>query len=226
MTEPDVTLTDFALALEGAVFVAILWRSRSGSSNRLRAWLLTYFAAAGIAALSGGIVHGYFLESGVGREILWRATLCAIGINALAAWAIGALLIFPPPTVRRVVGFAVAITIAYSAVVLFGVSGFVVAIAMALPATLFLLAALLVSHWRDSRKGTLLAASGVATTLAAAFVQQLGVGAHSVYFNHNATAHVVQTVAMGLIFAGSLKLLHANGDEFNRRTSCHRDASF
>ncbi len=94
MTEPDVALTDFALALESAAFVAILWRS-GGPSKQLKFWLLLYFAAASVASLCGGLVHGYFLEPGTfGRAILWPAALLAIGVNALAAWGIGALLLF------------------------------------------------------------------------------------------------------------------------------------
>jgi peptidoglycan/LPS O-acetylase OafA/YrhL len=150
----------------------------------------------------------------------------AIGVNALAAWAIGALLLFSPQATWRIIALALFIVAAYFSVVLLGVNGFVVAIAMALPAALFLLVGLLVAHWRDSRRGALLAAAGVVTTLAAALVQQLGVGAHSVYFNHNATAHVVQIVALALIFVGSRQLLHVSGDDLEGSVACLHDATF
>ena len=94
----------------------------------------------------------------------------------------------------------------YSVAVLSGVHKFHIAIAITLPAALLLLAALAIVYARDRRPGAILAAIGIVLTLAAAMAQQLGLGAHPLYFNHNATAHVVQAFALGFFFIGGTRL--------------------
>lgn len=58
ITEPDVTLTDYGLALECVLFTYLLhqqghWR------NSIRAWFILFFGSVGLAALAGGTVHGF-----------------------------------------------------------------------------------------------------------------------------------------------------------------------
>jgi hypothetical protein len=173
---------------------------------------LLYFASAAAASLCGGLVHGFFLDANsAGHSVLWPATLLAIGANSVATWAIGAWLLWSPAVAKSIavaacVGFAVQ-----AAVVLSGEDSFRVAVSTAVPATLFLLIALLSAHRRERRAGALIAAAGLALTLLAMLVQQFGIGLHPRYFNHNAVAHVVQAVALALFFAGSLRLVGRSG---------------
>src|SRR2546426_7467653 len=93
MTEPDVALTDYALAIECALF-AYLVRRREHA---------LFFGSAAVASLAGGTVHGFFLDARtLGNEILWRITLIAIGVTAASAWAIGARGLFSAPMARRI----------------------------------------------------------------------------------------------------------------------------
>src|SRR2546428_2799167 len=93
MTEPDVALTDYALALECTVFAYLLQRKEHA----------LFFASAAVASLAGGTVHGFFLDARtLGNAVLWRITLIAIGVTAASAWAIGARVLFPLPTAPRV----------------------------------------------------------------------------------------------------------------------------
>ena len=90
MTEPDVTLTDYALAIECLIFAAILHRNNS-RNVKLGRWFTLFFASICAASLFGGTVHGFFPEvDSLGHDILWPASLLTIGLTALAAWAIGA----------------------------------------------------------------------------------------------------------------------------------------
>ena len=225
MTEPDVALTDFALALESGVFAAVLWRSRGLTGGRVP-WLLLYFAMAGVASLCGGLVHGFFLDQNtMGNAILWPTTLLAIGLNAVAAFVIGAQLLFLPSVVRIISIVAGLAFAAYAGVVLMGADLFRAAVWMAAPATLFLFCALLFEAWRGRRPGAIFAAAGLALTAAAILVQQRGIGIHPRYFNHNAAAHCVQAVALALFFAGSLRLLGRTSTEPTERESCAHDAN-
>src|SRR2546421_74586 len=110
MTEPDVALTDYALALECTVFAYLLQRKEHA----------LFFGSAAIASLAGGTVHGFFLDDRtLGNAVLWRITLIAIGVTAASAWAIGARVLFPGPTAQRISIAAAAAFAAYCVVTVF-----------------------------------------------------------------------------------------------------------
>ena len=209
MTEPDVTLTDYALALEGILFLVLLQRGRPGPWG-LRSWFSLFFASVSAACLCGGTVHGFFLDDQTRvHTILWPATLLAIGVTALSAWAIGAKLLFSRSVARWVLLVAVLQFAFYSIVVLFRTEEFSVAILNNVPAVLFLIIALGLTYRREKQTSLLLAAGGLVLNLVAALLQQLGIGIHPVYFNHNALYHVLQAVALFLLFLGSRWLVCA-----------------
>jgi len=204
MTEPDVTLTDFALAAECAVFCALALRW-AASNQRLRYWWVVLFASIGLGSLLGGIVHG-FVEPGPTSETLWRATLLSLGLTTLATWTIGAQLALREPAATWVRGAAIAQVIVYTIVVLFVSSTFIVAIATYVPATLFLLVALVLTYRRAPHRALAYGIGGLVLTFVAAAVQQLRIAIHPVYFNHNALYHVIQGVALFLIFLGARRV--------------------
>jgi hypothetical protein len=199
MTEPDVALTDFALAVECAVF--LWWLSRLSAPSPLRRWAMVFFAALVVAPLAGGLVHGFFLDSGSpGHRVLWPVTLMAIGLAAAGAWMIGAWLQCSPAGARRI-GRAVALAlVVYWVVVLFLFQSFVVAILFYLPAAVFLLATVLLRHARTGERAARLAAFGLILTFVASAVQIGRVALHPVYFNHNALYHAVQAIALALLY--------------------------
>lgn len=206
LLEPDVALTDFGLALECAAFAA--WLYRRGAAEALRPWFVAFFAALGLAALFGGITHG-FLADHQSRlyGVIWSATLLAIGVTALAGWAIGARLTLSERVARHVIAAATAVFAGYVAVVLFVDRSFVVAIINYLPAAAFLLAAFAIAYVR--RRDTFLLAGiiGLALSFVAAAVQQSQTSLHPLYFNHNALYHLIQAFALVLIFLAARGLL-------------------
>jgi hypothetical protein len=209
MTEPDVTLTDYTLALEGALLLVLLQRGR-GRPGGLRSWFALFFASMSAASLCGGTVHGFFLEEQtLGEAILWPTTLLAIGVTTLSTWAMGAKLLFSRQVVRWVLVAAGIQFAFYTVVVLFLTQKFWVAVVDNLPAVLLLLLALGLAYRREKHRSLLLAAGGAALTLVAALLQQLGVGLHPIYFNNNALYHVLQAVALFLFFLGGRWLVAA-----------------
>jgi len=205
VTEPAVTLTDYGLAIENAVFAYLLRTGAGGGAVTRR--FAVFFAAGAAAALAGGTVHGFFLDAEtIGARLLWPATLIAVGICAAAAWAAGARLALPPGP-ARVVTIAAGVDLAvYAAVVLFVTRAFVVAVVNALPAAAFLLAAFVLRHRRTGERAALVAALGLGLTFAAAGVQVGRVGLDPVLFDHNALYHVVQAAALLLLFIGARRL--------------------
>ena len=96
MTEPDVTLTDYLLAAEAALFFVLLQRGNVGSA-RLRTWFSLFFASGLVASLCGGTVHGFLLEPGWGQSALWLITLLAMGVAASRPGLLAPNCCFPVP---------------------------------------------------------------------------------------------------------------------------------
>ena len=204
MTEPDVTLTDYALAVECALFCVFAARwSLAAGDTALRRWWIVFFASIGVASLIGGTVHGFFLAPGPVNEVLWRATLMCLGVTSLASWIIGARARLSLKAQTVVQTLAIGALVAYATIVLFVDDRFIVAIAMYVPATIFLLAIMIALYARSRSRSAALAVTGLMLTFLAAGIQQLGIAIHPVYFNHNALYHVVQGFALWLIYVGA-----------------------
>ena len=203
LTEPAVALTDYALAVECALFVLLL-TSRRPVDQTLRFWFVVFFASAGGASLLGGTVHGFFSDAtSNSRRILWQATLLAILVTSLATWRIGATIFLTARGAINVRRLAIALVAALSFVVLFVRHEFVIAIIAYLPATLFLLVGL-VAAYRSRRLPALRwGVAGLGLTFVAATVQRLRIAVHPHYFDHNALYHVIQGVGLWMIFLGA-----------------------
>ncbi|MBI3597489.1 MAG: hypothetical protein HY203_10080 [Nitrospirae bacterium] len=200
ITEPDVALTDYGLAVELAFF-AYLLHNRGNRQQPLRTWFVLFFGSLGLAALTGGSVHGFFSESdGEGHVILWRATLLAMGMATLAAWAIGARIQFSETVARWVLIAALAQFIGYCVNVLFVTQVFRIAIADYLPAAVFLLFVFFLAYKRTRDRQPLVGSMGLTLTFVASWVQQHGIALHPVYFDHNAFYHLIQAAALFMIF--------------------------
>ena len=200
LTRPAVSLTDFALAIECIVFAALLARLPA-SDTVLRRWFVVFFASVAAASLLGGTMHGFFeYSTSPFRTVLWTATLLAILVTSFATWSIAAILQLSESASLWVRRFALAQILVLTVVVLFVSKQFVVAIVAYLPATVFLL----VGFWRAfvyTREPALKAGiAGLALTFVGAAVQQLKLAPHPIYFDHNALYHVIQFVALWMIY--------------------------
>ncbi len=209
ITEPDVSLTDYGLAIECALFTYVLYQ-HGNSQEPLRTWFMLFFGSVGVAAMAGGTVHGFFRdESRRGHAILWRTTLIAIGVGALAGWAIGANILFSPGVARLLSIIAAVEFAVYCLAVLCISQTFMLAMMNYLPATGFLCCALAVGYARSGERELLVGLAGLILTFVAAGVQQRRIGLHPVHFNHNALYHVIQAAALFLIFWSAWWLVRA-----------------
>jgi len=217
LLEPDVALTDFGLAIECAWLAAwLLWCAVAERS--LRRWFVIFFAAVGLGALLGGITHGFLSDSQSAiYAVIWSATLIAIGIAGLASGAIGGRLLFSESAARRVLIFAGSLFAMYVATVLLISQSFAVAIAYYLPAAAFLLAALVLIYLRRRRNYLVAGIVGLVLSFVAAAIQQTGTGILSLGLTHNALYHLIQAVALLLIFSAALGL--------TREVKCQHDAT-
>ena len=207
IAEPDVSLTDFGLALEAALFAYALERTRGGSPSRRR-WFVSFFGAVAVASLTGGLDHGFFRHPpGIAHDVLWSTTLIAIGASSLALTGAAAGLRFSTPTARAISAVAAAGFAVYALAVLLGARRFAYAILVYLPATAFMLVVLAVAYRRERESRLAIGIAGLVLTFVAAAIQRAEVSLHPRYFNHNALYHVVQAVALWLFFASARWLI-------------------
>ena len=200
MKEPDVTITDYLLALEAFAFAVLIARSATGTA--LQRWFVIFFAATAAASLVGGTVHGFFNNS----IVLWRLVLISLGVVAAAAWAIGARLLLSDRLAQFVVTAAWVEFVAYALIVVFVTDRFLFAIVNYLPATVFLIVAFFARYQSNAVTPLAQGLAGLLVTLVAAAVQQARIGVHPTYFNHNALYHLLQAVALFLIFRAAMFL--------------------
>ena len=200
LTRPAVSLTDFALAIECTVFTLLLMR-RPASDPLLRGWFVTFFGSIAAASLLGGTMHGFFeYSTSPVRTILWTATLLSILLTSFAAWSTAAILQLDARASLWARRFAVAQLVVLSLVVLFVTREFLVAIVAYLPATIFLLISLSLAYRRRRRPALAWGVAGLVLVFVGAAVQQLGVTVHPVYLDHNTLYHVIQGIALWMIY--------------------------
>jgi hypothetical protein len=199
MTEPDVTITDFLLSLEALAFALLIARS---ATTPLQRWFTIFFVATAVASLAGALVHGFFSDN----KILWRLVLIALGVVAAAAWAIGAHMLFSDRVAYLITLAAWIAFVAYALIIAYISDTFSVAIVNYLPATLFLIVAFFTASRESAAMPLALGLGGLVLTLIAAGVQQSGIALHPKYFNHNALYHLLQAIALFLIFRGAVFL--------------------
>jgi len=195
-----VSVSDFALAGLSAVLAGKLLR-RDTERLRIRNWFSVAIGATAVAALLGGIAHGFFpdTETFLGA-LVWRTTLACIGATGLAAVMIASFLLFRPGTVERVrTGVLIAFAI-YCGIVFFEWQQFTVALVFYVPAAALLFVAFLI-RWRrahDSFASDGLIAMGL--TFLAAGIQHFNLGLDPVYLNNNVIYHLVQGVGVVYLY--------------------------
>lgn len=207
LLEPDVTLTDFALAIECAVFVAILAATSRWGLPYQTAFIF-FFACNSMASFFGGLVHGYYPDRHRGAGgLFWRGSLLTIGASTVAIWAIGARLLFSPEVSGVITTAAIGAFLVYALFLLTRVPPFSWAVKFYLPAVFFMLAAFIISYSSSGKQEMLYGLAGTILTLAAAIIQRTKIKLHPRYFNHNAFYHIVQAVAFLMIFLAARKMI-------------------
>jgi hypothetical protein len=200
LLEPDVALTDLGLAVECAVLAALV--RRGAAPSPLRSDCARFFLALVASSTLGAVYHGFFSLPGTrGDAVVWPMTMIVVGVVAACEWVLVADLLLPARR-RLVQALAAAELALYALFVVFVNQDFAVAIGNYAVPTVLVLVALVVRLWRGRRPAVGLGVLGLLLSFAAAGLQQARVAIHPVYFNHNALYHLVQAVALGLVFVG------------------------
>ncbi len=203
LTSPAVSLTDFALAIECAALAVLLAR-HPATDLALRKWFVVFFASVAAASLLGGTMHGFFeYSTSPFRTVLWTATLLSILVTSFAAWSIASMMQLGRQASQLVRGFALTQLVVLTLVVLFVTQQFLIAIIAYLPATVFLLVAFVLAYRRRRNPALASGIAGLALVFIGAAVQQSGVTVHPIYLDHNTLYHVIQGIALWLIYGAA-----------------------
>ncbi|HJT60608.1 MAG TPA: hypothetical protein VJ797_02925 [Burkholderiales bacterium] len=188
MNEPMTVLTDYALG-GMATWLSLLLFPNPQASRRL--WALA-FAALAAAAFLGGTWHG-FLQS----ALLWKATTLSAGVASFGMVAGSSYAVFSGPIRAFMLTAALAKLVVYS-VWMLGHDAFLYVV---IDTAIAFLVVAAIHLWKWN--GPILA--GVAVSIAGAAVQASGFRLHE-HFNHNDLYHVIQMVALVLLYRGAKRL--------------------
>jgi len=190
ISEPMTLVTDYALGGVTAWLAVLLFKDAQKQKSR-KFWAFA-FAALALGAFLGGTWHGF-----VQSDLLWKATVLAVGVASFSMLAGSAFAVLSGNPRTVVLAFAAAKLLIYS--------GWMLAhdefIFVVLDTGIAFAAVALLHLWRFN--GWILA--GVAVSVAAALVQASGFALHR-HFNHNDLYHVIQIAAMVLLYRGAQQL--------------------
>jgi len=189
ITEPATLITDYLLA----AFTAALALRLGVFATPSQRWWAVAFWATGVASIAGGSVHGFHrVLPEMVTDALWLVSLESLLVAGFATVAAT----WRPMT-------PVAFAYAMYGVWVFNHPRFVYAI-VGYGAALLILTAAHLRRWIASgRAGSAWMLLGVLVSVVAAAVQQLGLDLHR-SFNHNDLYHVIQAVAIWMLYRGAL----------------------
>jgi hypothetical protein len=209
MTQLDVSLTDYGVAAECVCF-SYLTARRPPGAFKFKSQFITFFLSVAVAAAAGGTVHGFFLnERSFEHLTLWPFTLIVIGVTALTGVQIGVALQFSGTTAAYINRFALVLFLAYIVVVLFVREDFLVAVVDYLPALALMGSGFLLAYRRLRRPPLLVGFLGFCLMLFAAAAQQAKLGIDPRYFDHNALYHLLQAIALFMVFLAAQELINS-----------------
>lgn len=171
------------------------------------------------AAFWGALFHAFFPDDTTTTAgfLAWVPVSLSIMVVASVLLALGLRLLVPlmSDRVRRLLTGAYAA--AFTAVVLFVDQSYGTIVRFYAPTLILFLVA---SLWHASRGGGWpwwLLAVGVVISILAAVLQQMRISLHPTYFDHNAVYHVLQGIALVLLYVGFRRVSLADGTDRARR---------
>ncbi|HYF40706.1 MAG TPA: hypothetical protein VD930_13510 [Gemmatimonadales bacterium] len=207
--EPDVVFTDLVLAGLGAWFA---WRLATGRRRTFSKAGATLMGGLGSAAFWGAVFHAFFPQETATTAgfIAWIPVSLSIAVAATAMLHIALEILLPgmASVVRR--GILAAYVAGFATVVLLVDESFTSIVFFYVPALLLFLAGAGLQAVRTG-SGWNSIVVGLLVSVGAALMQQAGVSLDPDHFDHNAVYHVIQSIALVILYRGFRELPEATG---------------
>jgi len=206
--DPDVVFTDLGLAALGTYFAWRLGGGRPGGGWSRRGAIVMLGLAS--AALWGALFHAVFpaKTATAAGFVVWLLVAFSIAVVAGSLLDMALTIFFArlAPDVRPGVRRAIVLgyCILFACIILFVDESFTTVTRLYAPTVILMFFA---AQYQASRPGNatwMLISGGLALSMLAALLQQARIAIHPVYFDHNALYHVVQAVALVLLYLGFL----------------------
>jgi hypothetical protein len=204
ITEPTTLLTDYVLGAWAAALGLRLLAAAEASGQISRALLGVALCGSAAAAFLGGTYHGFAAAiPAATNQVLWKGTLTAVGVAAAFTVSAGGVAFAASAVRAAVVALAIAQLVAFVAWIArhddfrYAVHDYASA--------LILLAALALPSAAGGSAAAWWLLSGVAISIVAGSLQQRGLALHR-WFNHNDLFHVIQMLALWLLYKGGMLL--------------------
>jgi hypothetical protein len=206
ITEVATMLTDFVITgICVALGIATVHNADPSGDVAQRTWAAS-FAFAAIAAVIGGVVHGFVLHMTLAtKDSLWKATQYAMGLTALAIFASAVVAFTAGRTQSWLIALAAVKFAAYAGMVRRR-DDYTIVVADYGASMIALCVLALVGWARTGAAAAPWLIAGVVVSAVAAFIQLKKVSPHP-RFNHNDLYHVVQIVALYLFYRGGILLV-------------------
>lgn len=153
----------------------------------------------------GGTVHGICSAETRLCQILWTGSLLAIGITAASCWMIGVVLWRGEEELGLWSLCVFVLFMIYALILLFVSQNFLITIINYVPPLIFLLIIVSRKYIQTQDYNFLLITLGIILSFVAAVFQQAQIGINPYYFNYNSTYHLLEGIALFLIYIGAKK---------------------
>jgi hypothetical protein len=210
ISEPATLVTDYLLAIFtgalgwrlGRAARAAEWSGFIQTARRQDWWSVAFLATAAAGA-AGGTVHGFqHAMARVLTNVLWLVTLESLVVAAFAVVSAAIVLLGWGRTATFITTFAAAVVLGSYGLWVIKNPVFFSAIVAYAAALVVLVGIRLYVRPLDGAGRLLIA--GVALSAVAAVIQQSGLSIHP-SFNHNDLYHVVQAVAIFLLYRSAVR---------------------
>jgi hypothetical protein len=200
--DPDVVLTDLALALLGAY---LGWRlARGPGAGRMARSGAVIMAALASAAFWGAVFHAFFPAGTATRAgfLAWSPVVLSILAVAAALLELGLRVAAPRLPAMARGAIVAAYAAAFAGVAFLVDESYGTIVRFYAPVVLLFLVVACVQAARSRRAPWALIAASFAISVVAAVLQQARVAVHREHFDHNAVYHVLQGIALVLLYRG------------------------
>ncbi len=210
--EFSVAITDFILFIGSCLFAYFLYTQKTTQVLLHRLFILLFLSLSA-SSLLGAIFHAFFPEktSTTSGFVIWILTALSIGITASVVWCINGIIFKGNKSLKIVLPFVILYLLAFIYALLNVDYHFKTIIFFYIPPMAIFALISLVQFLKNHILAWFYLFIGIMISFIAAIIQYLQISLNPIYFNFNSFYHLVQGIALVVIFLSFRSLL---GEDF------------